>query len=81
MSRIARPGIVRGLRIPEDAGRHCLPAEGWSEARMDIMIPGAGIAGLMIAYRLRRYGFTPTIAGRALDGQNRFSTWVFRLKK
>ncbi len=32
---------------------------------MDILISGAGIAGLTTAYWLRRYGFTPTIVERA----------------
>ena len=32
---------------------------------MDILISGAGIAGLTTAHWLRRYGFTPTIVERA----------------
>ena len=32
---------------------------------MDILISGAGIAGLTSAYWLRRYGFSPTIVERA----------------
>ena len=32
---------------------------------MNILISGAGIAGLTTAYWLRRYGFTPTIVERA----------------
>ena len=32
---------------------------------MDILISGAGIAGLTIAHWLRRYGFTPTVVERA----------------
>src|SRR5688572_3396806 len=37
---------------------------GRSEARMDILISGAGIAGLTTAHWLRRYGFRPTIVER-----------------
>jgi 2-polyprenyl-6-methoxyphenol hydroxylase-like FAD-dependent oxidoreductase len=32
---------------------------------MRVLISGAGIAGLTVAYWLRRYGFTPTIVERA----------------
>ena len=32
---------------------------------MDVLISGAGIAGLTTAYWLRRYGFAPTIVERA----------------
>jgi 2-polyprenyl-6-methoxyphenol hydroxylase-like FAD-dependent oxidoreductase len=32
---------------------------------MEILISGAGIAGLTVAYWLRRYGFTPTVVERA----------------
>jgi len=32
---------------------------------MKVLISGAGIAGLTVAYWLRRYGFTPTIVERA----------------
>ena len=32
---------------------------------MDVLISGAGVAGLMTAYWLRRYGFNPTIVERA----------------
>ena len=32
---------------------------------MDILISGAGVAGLTTAYWLRRYGFTPTLVERA----------------
>jgi len=32
---------------------------------MNVLISGAGIAGLTVAYWLRRYGFTPTIVERA----------------
>jgi 2-polyprenyl-6-methoxyphenol hydroxylase-like FAD-dependent oxidoreductase len=32
---------------------------------MDILISGAGIAGLTAAHWLRRYGFTPTVVERA----------------
>jgi 2-polyprenyl-6-methoxyphenol hydroxylase-like FAD-dependent oxidoreductase len=32
---------------------------------MRVLISGAGLAGLATAYRLRRYGFTPTIVERA----------------
>src|SRR6267142_930851 len=32
---------------------------------MRVLISGAGIAGLTVAYWLRRYGFTPTIIERA----------------
>ena len=32
---------------------------------MDVLISGAGIAGLTAAHWLRRYGFTPTVVERA----------------
>jgi len=32
---------------------------------MDVLISGAGVAGLMTAYWLRQYGFNPTIVERA----------------
>jgi 2-polyprenyl-6-methoxyphenol hydroxylase-like FAD-dependent oxidoreductase len=32
---------------------------------MDVLISGAGVAGPMTAYWLRRYGFNPTIVERA----------------
>ena len=32
---------------------------------MKVLISGAGIAGLAVAYWLRHYGFTPTIVERA----------------
>jgi 2-polyprenyl-6-methoxyphenol hydroxylase-like FAD-dependent oxidoreductase len=32
---------------------------------MNVLISGAGVAGLTVAYWLRRYGFTPTIVERA----------------
>jgi 2-polyprenyl-6-methoxyphenol hydroxylase-like FAD-dependent oxidoreductase len=32
---------------------------------MKVLISGAGLAGLTVAYWLRRYGFTPTIVERA----------------
>src|SRR5215475_4278454 len=35
------------------------------EACMNVLISGAGIAGLTVAYWLRRYGLTPTIVERA----------------
>ena len=35
------------------------------EQSMDVLISGAGIAGLTTAYWLRRYGFNPTIVERA----------------
>jgi 2-polyprenyl-6-methoxyphenol hydroxylase-like FAD-dependent oxidoreductase len=35
------------------------------EAHMEVLISGAGIAGLTVAYWLRRYGFAPTIVERA----------------
>src|SRR5262245_1760182 len=34
---------------------------------MDVLISGAGIAGLTTAHWLRRYGFAPTIVERALS--------------
>ena len=49
------------------AGYECL---GWRGTKncdecMRILISGAGIAGLTVAYWLRRYGFTPTVVERA----------------
>jgi len=35
------------------------------EQQMRVLISGAGIAGLTVAYWLRRYGFTATIVERA----------------
>lgn len=32
---------------------------------MRVLISGAGVAGLTVAYWLKRYGFTPTIVERA----------------
>jgi 2-polyprenyl-6-methoxyphenol hydroxylase-like FAD-dependent oxidoreductase len=34
---------------------------------MDVLISGAGVAGLMTAYWLRQYGFNPTIVERLQD--------------
>jgi 2-polyprenyl-6-methoxyphenol hydroxylase-like FAD-dependent oxidoreductase len=66
VSRIAqaeqRPWVATvGRRRPPPLS----DAEGGSETPMDILISGAGLAGLTTAYWLRRYGFIATIVERA----------------
>src|SRR5262245_19114548 len=40
-------------------------ADGYPRGKMDILISGAGVAGLPAAYWLRRFGFRPTVVERA----------------
>src|SRR5262245_41109958 len=62
------PSSVLGLRPSGDVGPTVSRRRGrerGADGHMDILISGAGIAGLTTAYWLRRYGFTPTIVERA----------------
>ena len=59
IDRAARSASFKSLRVTHWRAR------GTARRIMRVLISGAGIAGLTVAYWLRRYGFTPAIVERA----------------
>jgi hypothetical protein len=66
-----REAVAGRLRTAPPAPSAALMSE---VGRMDVLISGAGIAGLTAAHWLRRYGFNPTVVERAPTGSPSPST-------
>src|SRR5262245_58255883 len=66
-ARIDSAACSDSLQIAGDRAAQILIAfrTGYRERHMRVLISGAGIAGLTVAYWLRRYGFATTIVERA----------------